>query len=355
VFKKEGRTIAKHSRLKKVGGRSKTAPKPVAKKSVQKQKPMLQVKAKSVKGKVVPRLSSTKKSVAKLPLKKKIPAKPVRVFLGKKLAKKVQVGTKKDQKKILVQEKQVAKTEKKILAKEASLESSQKNLLGQLEKDTQAIKAAEKKIEKEEAVIIKEQGILSEKTEEVMNREEEVKALEKRTVQEGQMIEQLEKKEISLSEQEMQKLKDLEKLEEQIKKDIEPTPITKITYKDVVKGLIGAFLALIGYFTLLAGSGISATLTVTRAIVLLIVSFIIGLLFLYYSGFRRVRDPKFLKIFPVRIFVIYFTALITVYIILFLYGFIGLHTPALLVFKEVAAVSLLAVIGAGAADLIGKD
>ena len=67
------------------------------------------------------------------------------------------------------------------------------------------------------------------------------------------------------------------------------------------------------------------------------------------------RDVRFLKIFPVRIFVIYFTALITIYLILFLYGVIGLHTPAVLVFKQVAAVSILAVIGAGAADLIGKD
>ncbi len=54
---------------------------------------------------------------------------------------------------------------------------------------------------------------------------------------------------------------------------------------------------------------------------------------------------------PLRIVLIYFTALLSVIVVLFLFNQI---TTTDMLFKQVATISIPAVIGASVADLIGK-
>jgi uncharacterized membrane protein len=175
-----------------------------------------------------------------------------------------------------------------------------------------------------------------EKIERLLSKEE--KAEEKILKEEGAELSQIEK---------------LEKLEEEIKRDVSPNPLRRITYHDITKGLIGAFVGIVGHFAFFYGQHLAETLSDFRAAVLLVVSLILLVLFLYFSGFRRVEAYN--KYLPIRVGVIYTTALAVSVGVLFLFGI--LHWPIELheLYLNVSAVSILAVMGAATADLIGGE
>lgn len=232
----------------------------------------------------------------------------------------------------------------------------------EVERKLARVQAEEKKIEREEGTLLAaerriegEEFLIEKKADLIAREEANIERLELNSKAELDRVEDLEKREIQLTEHELAKLKELEHLEQEIKKDVSPHPLMKITIKDFTRGLIGAFIALISHFAFVEGSHISEGLSMQRATALYVIAFLIGFLFIYYSGFRKVKDLAYLKIFPVRIFVIYLTAIIVIFLVLALYGFIGSHSTFSEIYKQVASVSIIAVIGAGTADLLGRE
>lgn len=127
----------------------------------------------------------------------------------------------------------------------------------------------------------------------------------------------------------------------------------KINYKDFVKAIIGAFFGVMGHFAFAKGVDIAQGHSYLRSTLLLLTSFIILILFIYFSGYRQVKTYYFLKFFPLRATAIYVSAIFTVVFVLLLYGIVDFSTPFKEVYNVVAAISILAVLGAGTSDLIG--
>lgn len=154
---------------------------------------------------------------------------------------------------------------------------------------------------------------------------------------------------------ELDELKKIEELELNIKRKVGESPLKRITYRDITKGMIGAFFGIVGHFAFVEGVHIAEEFTILRSTALLVTSFIIIVLFLYFTGFRTVTDDLLYKFMPIRALVIYFSAMITVVVVLLLYGKIDFSMPFHAIYNTVAAISILAVLGAGTADLIGKN
>jgi len=167
-------------------------------------------------------------------------------------------------------------------------------------------------------------------------------------------IEKEEVKEEKEEEAALAELQKLETLEKEIIQEVEQHPLQKITYKDIARGAIGAFFGSVAHYTFIYGIKVAEAITVGRATLLLPISFIIGAIFLYATGFRKIKDPKIMWFLPVRLFVLYITAIIVSILVLYLF------TPSFGMafvesYKQVATVSLSAIIGACTADILGKD
>ena len=152
---------------------------------------------------------------------------------------------------------------------------------------------------------------------------------------------------------ELTEIDKLEKLEAEIKKEVAPHPLTRITYHDVTKGLIGAFVGVAGHFAFLYSKELADSLSIIRATSLLITSLLLLVLFLYFSGFRRVKEYN--KYLFVRAGVIYVTAMVVAIGVLFLFGVLYWPIEWHEFYVNVCAVSILAVMGAATADLIGGE
>ncbi len=150
-------------------------------------------------------------------------------------------------------------------------------------------------------------------------------------------------------------LKELKKLEQDIKKTQAPHPLTKITYKDVIRGSIGALFGTVGHFAFFYGAELAETISMQRATFLYLLSLLVCFLFMYYSGFRKVKEIKVMHFIPIRVAVVYVVALVVIFITLFVFGFINLTSSFTHIYKTIATNSLLAVLGASTADILGKD
>jgi uncharacterized membrane protein len=149
-------------------------------------------------------------------------------------------------------------------------------------------------------------------------------------------------------------LEKLERLEKEIKHEVGEHPLAQISLKDIAKGLIGAFIGLAIHYTFVYGVEIAANLTMIRATVLFPVTFLVGLLFIYATGFRKIKDKKLLAFMPIRLFVLYVCSLIMSIVVLYLfYPQFGHGWEES--YKMVAGVMLAAVVGACTADLLGKE
>jgi uncharacterized membrane protein len=146
----------------------------------------------------------------------------------------------------------------------------------------------------------------------------------------------------------------LEKLEEEIRAEVGEHPLATVTLKDFTKGLVGAFIGLAIHYTFIYGVEISEKMTITRATLLFPLTFIVGLLFIYATGFRKVKDTKILMFMPLRLLVLYVCSLIMSILVLYIfYPSFGHNFEES--YKMVAGVMLAAVVGACTADLLGKD
>ena len=91
-----------------------------------------------------------------------------------------------------------------------------------------------------------------------------------------------------------------------------------------------------------------------RATLILIVAYLLGVVLIDQSGFKKVKEQRFLKIIPVRVTVIYFVALGVIVFILGLFNRIDPH-EIIFTYRQVAVISILAMLGAASADLIGNE
>ena len=196
------------------------------------------------------------------------------------------------------------------------------------------VKKSSKKVSKLE--------LINEKLDKILRKEDKELKEESRIEKDEKSIKSLEKKQIE----------ELEQLESELRKEIGEHPLRKVTQKDVTKGLIGAFIAVISHFAFVKGVEVSHNLSLTRISLMYLLSFIIGATFLYATGYRKVKQIKILKFLPVRVFVIYLVSIVTVVLVLSLFNQFNSMEE---LFRQVGVLSLLAIVGASAADLIGKD
>lgn len=180
----------------------------------------------------------------------------------------------------------------------------------------------------------------------VVTKLDKIELLLAKEEKEEEQIEREEEKEIS----EIQKL---EQMEAEIKKDVAPHPLTKITYHDITKGMIGSFVGVAGHFTFLYGKELADGLSYERATVILGFSIFILILFMYFSGFRRVQEYN--KYLFIRAVVIYVTAMSVAIGVLFLFGVLAWPIVWHEFYVNICAVSVLAVMGAATADMIGGE
>lgn len=154
-------------------------------------------------------------------------------------------------------------------------------------------------------------------------------------------------------EEEIKELKKLEKIELKIKEKIEPHPLKKITYKDIAKGALGAFIGVVAHYTFIYGIHVAEQIDILRATILFPLAYFIGGVFLYATGFRKV-STKMLWFLPIRLTVLYIISIIMAIAVLYLFQPEFTHN-FWEGYKQVAAVTLTALIGACTADLIGKE
>ncbi len=148
--------------------------------------------------------------------------------------------------------------------------------------------------------------------------------------------------------------KHVEKLEKEIKKEVSEKPLTKLSFRDVNKGIIGAFIGVVAHFAFIYGKEISKDISVARASVLIVFSYLLIMLLMYETGYREIKDKKLAGIIPIRATVIFVTAIIVIVAIFFLFNQINFADLSAL-YKQIAVTSVLASLGAGTADLIGRD
>jgi uncharacterized membrane protein len=186
------------------------------------------------------------------------------------------------------------------------------------------------------------------KEEKVIEREEKsLERAEKEEIAEEKLIEQDEEKELSA-------IQKLEKLEEEVKQEVVPHPLKTVTYKDLARGSIGALFGSVAHYTFLYGIEVAEKITFFKATLLFVLSLIVGALFLYATGFRKIKDPKVMVFFPLRLFLLYAVSIAMSTVVLWFFEPTFGHTFED-AYRQISTVTLLAIIGACTADLLGRD
>lgn len=233
--------------------------------------------------------------------------------MAKKRGKpKVKAISKKSIKKAKAPKKHIVEPEVKIPLKEALKDLEILNEEKKVEQKINNVEKKEEKIEKEEAAIASQE-----------------KKIEKETEK-------------------------LEKLEHEIKKEVTAKPLTKVGVRDLNKGIIGAFIGVVAHFAFIYGKEIAKDISMTRATILIIVSYLLIMVLMYETGYREIKEKRLLGVLPIRATVIFFTSLIIILVIFFLFNQVNFSDLTGL-YKQIAVTSVLAALGAGTADLIGRD
>lgn len=168
---------------------------------------------------------------------------------------------------------------------------------------------------------------------------------------------QVEKKELAILTEEKKiekQAEKVEKMEKEIKKEVMPKPLRAISIKDLSKGIVGAFIGVVAHFAFIYGKQIANNITMTRATILLAFSYVLIIILMYETGYREIKEKRLLGILPKRATAIFFTSIIMIPIIFFLFNQLNLSNLTEL-YKQIAVTSVLASVGAGTADLIGRD
>ena len=187
--------------------------------------------------------------------------------------------------------------------------------------------------------ILGEEKKIEEKVEDIGEKEEAIEKTQDAIVEEEKKIEK--------------ETEQVEKLEKEIKKEVTTKPLTKITIKDLNKGIIGAFIGVVAHFAFIQGKEIANNVSITRATVLIIFSYLLIVILMYETGYREIKERQFLSLFPTRATAIFLVSIIVMVIIFFLFDQINLSDLSGL-YKQIGVTSVLASLGAGTADLIGR-
>ena len=167
----------------------------------------------------------------------------------------------------------------------------------------------------------------------------------KRLLKEEQKIEKMQ-------EQELQSLQSLKK---EVTQSTGAHPLTKITRADIVRSIIGALIGTVGHFAFFYGAELAEKISVARATSLYFISLIVCFFFMYYSGFRKVKEVRIFRFIPIRVLVVYCISILVVVGTLFLFGLVDFASNFAQGYKIVSTTLLLAVLGGSTADILGKE
>ena len=190
-----------------------------------------------------------------------------------------------------------------------------------------------------ELEILAEEKKVEHKVENIEKKEEELEKKESELVKEEQHVEEETKK--------------VEGLEKKIVKDVEPKPLKGFNARDLNKGIIGAFIGVVAHFGFIYGKAIATYISTLRATLLILFSYLLLIILMYETGYRDIKETRLFGILPKRATIIFITSLAVVIVIFLLFGMIEFSKP-LDVYKQIAVTSVLAALGAGTADLLGK-
>lgn len=188
---------------------------------------------------------------------------------------------------------------------------------------------------------------IEKKLDAILRKEDIIEREELNEEAEEKRIEKLELEQLS-------EMKTLEQLEREIKEQVKDHPLKKIGIRDFARGIVGAFVGVIIHNSVYYGSHLGEEIDLMRAIIMFLLSFILGGLLLYGTGFKKIKDLKLLWFLPIRLGVLYSAAIIVSFGALFIF-LPSFGQDIELSFKLLAAVQLPAVIGATTADLIGRE
>ena len=199
---------------------------------------------------------------------------------------------------------------------------------------------------------------LNEKLDLILNNQKKILNNEKKILGEEATIKDLEIQELenekNFQKSEIQTLDELSQLEKEFKSK-SSSSLVNITYRDAVKGFIGSFIAGMGHFAFAKGYELAQEFDFFRATMLYLVAFGMITLMLYYTGFKKVKKHVVLKIMPLRVLVLYSVSIFSILLINILFGKLYYPFTFMEVYNLVAASIILAVMGAGTADLIGRE
>lgn len=224
--------------------------------------------------------------------------------------------------------------------------------------------AGKKAVKRKAAVKYKgkpQKSVISEKLDEVLSGQKKLLEEEVRLAKEElggeKKEEEIEEKEArieQLGEKQLSEIEKLEKIEKEVQEQVRQHPLTKVTLKDLYRGSLGAFIGIVLHYTVFYGVKIAENITVNRATIIYFLSFVVGMVFLYVTGFRKVKDSSAIKFLPVRMVVLYTVSIIiSIGVLYLLFPNFGKSFED--AYKQTATVSLTAVIGACTADILGKD
>ncbi|MFP4402057.1 MAG: hypothetical protein ACLFPL_02400 [Candidatus Nanoarchaeia archaeon] len=190
----------------------------------------------------------------------------------------------------------------------------------------------------------------------IIENEQKILGEEARIISKEEEIENFEREEFSKEESEIHDektaLDGLLELQQKLENHSKQS-MRKITKKDFFKGFIGSFIGVISHFAFIKAVDVSAELSFTRASALYVVAAVIIITMLYYTGFKQIQKRLIFSFIPLRATILYVVSIFTILFVNFLFGQIESYQP-LDLYNLIAANIILAVIGAGTADLIGR-
>lgn len=199
---------------------------------------------------------------------------------------------------------------------------------------------------------------LNEKLDLILSNQEKILENEQKILGEEALIKDLEIQELenekNFQKSEKDMLKEIDALEKNFQKS-SSNIMKNISYRDAVKGFIGSFIAGMGHFAFAKGYEISLEIDILRATYLYIVAFFMIILMLYYTGFKNVKKHLVMKFMPLRVLILYSVSIVSILLINILFGKLYFPTTFTSVYTLVGASIILAVMGAGTADLIGRE
>lgn len=287
---------------------------------------------------------------------KQVKAAPVKKIIPKKKESKHNVSLKNAVKKIIDHRKKAnnQKAKKQISNKNSKVSRAAQRIVQKVLVRTNTIEKEDRELAKKLKEVLANQKLLlkGEKEalvnqKEMLKEEQEILKDETSELKDDGEIEALERKQL-------EELKKLEDLEKEIEKHIEPHPLLKVGVRDIVRGSVGALAGVVLHYTFVYGVKVAEQLSFFRATMLFILCFLVGFVFLYITGFRKVQDRKILFFMPVRLVLLYLVSLaVSILVLAFFFPSFGTNFEGS--YAQVSSVMLPALIGACTADLIGKD